>query len=131
MPRLPIILLGGPTGVGKTAFALELARRLGTEIINADSMQVYRFMDIGTAKPTREERLAVTHHLLDVVNPDEPFDASLYADMAHPLVAALHQRGKIALVVGGTGLYMKTLTRGICPGAPSSGAERLRLLHRL
>ncbi len=131
MPRLPIILLGGPTGVGKTAFALELARRLGTEIINADSMQVYRFMDIGTAKPTREERLAVAHHLLDVVNPDEPFDASLYADMAHPLVAALHQRGKIPLVVGGTGLYMKTLTRGICPGAPSSATERLWLLRRL
>lgn len=80
-------------------------------------MQVYRFMNIGTAKPTPEERLAVPHHLLDVVNPDEPFDAALYADMAQPLVDTLHRQGRIPLVVGGTGLYMKTLTM---LGAPSS-----------
>lgn len=131
MDRRPIILLGGPTGVGKTALALDLAHRLATEIINADSMQVYRFMDIGTAKPTPEERLVVPHHLLNVVNPDEPFDAALYAQMAHPVVAALQQRGMVPLVVGGTGLYMKALTRGICPGAPSSPEERSRLFREL
>ncbi len=131
MAQPPIILLGGPTGVGKTALALDLAHRLQTEIINADSMQVYRFMDIGTAKPTAQERLSVPHHLLDVVNPDDPFDAALYAEMARSIVAALHGQGKIPLVVGGTGLYMKALTRGICPGAPSSLEERSRLLCEL
>lgn len=131
MAHPPIILLGGPTGVGKTALALDLAHHLETEIINADSMQVYRFMDIGTAKPTPEERFFVPHHVLDVVNPDEPFDAALYAQMAHSVVAALHQQGRIPLVVGGTGLYMKALTRGVCPGAPSSPEERSRLLREL
>ena len=112
---LPIILLAGPTAVGKTALSLELAHRLNTEIVNADSMQIYRYMDIGTAKPTREERALAPHHLLDVVDPDEPFDAARYLDLAKPVVDALHAKGKIPLVVGGTGLYMKILTRGICP----------------
>ena len=124
---LPIILLAGPTAVGKTALSLELAHRLDTEIVNADSMQIYRYMDIGTAKPTPEERALAPHHLLDVVDPDEPFDAARYLDLAKPVVDALHAKGKIPLVVGGTGLYMKILTRGICPAAPGDPAVREQL----
>jgi tRNA dimethylallyltransferase len=126
--RLPIILLAGPTAVGKTSLSLEIASRLGTEIVNADSMQVYRFMDIGTAKPTAGERARVCHHLLDVVNPDESFDASHYIESARPVLAKLHARGLIPLVVGGTGLYMKVLTRGICEGPPGDAETKERLL---
>jgi len=126
--HLPIILLAGPTGVGKTALSIELAERLGTEIVNADSMQVYRHMDIGTAKPTAEERSRIRHHLLDVVDPDEPFYAARYLELARPVVDSLHRQGKIPIVVGGTGLYMKILTRGICSGAPTDPAIREQLL---
>ena len=124
----PVILLAGPTGVGKTELSLKLAERLGTEVVNADSMQVYRYMDIGTAKPSREERDRVRHHLLDIVDPDEAFDAARYLEFASPVVEALHQQQKIPLVVGGTGLYMKVLTRGICPGAPADREVRERLM---
>lgn len=122
-----IILIAGPTAVGKTALSLELAVRLGTEIVNADSMQVYRYMDIGTAKPTARERALTAHHLLDVVNPDEPFDAAGYVHLARPVLAELHRRGKVPLVVGGTGLYMKVLTRGICEAIPGDPEVRKQL----
>ena len=123
-----IILLSGPTGVGKTALSLELAERLKTDIVNADSMQIYRYMDIGTAKPSSDERTRIRHHLLDIVNPDEPFDAARYLQVATPVIDKLHQEGKIPLVVGGTGLYMKILTRGICRGAPTDPAVRQQVL---
>jgi tRNA dimethylallyltransferase len=122
-----IILLAGPTAVGKTALSLDIASRLGTEIVNADSMQVYRYMDIGTAKPSQEERSRVAHHLLDVVDPDEPFDGSRFLELARPVVERLHGEGKVPLVVGGTGLYMKILTRGICAGAPGDGRIKEQL----
>ena len=127
----PIILLAGPTAAGKTQLAIEIARCLGTEIINCDSMQVYRHMEIGTAKPTREERALVAHHLLDVADPDEPFDAARYAELARPVAEALQSRGQMPLVVGGTGLYMKVLTRGLCSAAPGDPAIREQLLHEL
>ncbi len=125
---LPIILLAGPTGVGKTALSLELARRLRTDIVNADSMQVYRYLDIGTAKPTAEERRLVRHHLLDVVDPDQSFDAGRYLELAQPVIEVLHRREKVPIVVGGTGLYMKVLLRGICPGAPDDPQLRRQLM---
>lgn len=132
--NLPIVLIAGPTAVGKTALSLDLAETLGAEIINADSMQVYRLMDIGTAKPSPEERTRVRHHLIDVADPDEPYDAALFVRQARSIIDALHAQGKIPLVVGGTGLYMKALTRGLCPG-PSGHAEIRRKiledLHRL
>ncbi len=127
----PLILLAGPTAVGKTELALELALRLGTEIINADSMQVYRTMDIGTAKPTPEQRALVPHHLLDVADPDEPLDAARYAELARPVIETLQDRGKVPLIVGGTGLYMKVLTRGICPDAPGDPELKQQLLREL
>ncbi|NLI81388.1 MAG: tRNA (adenosine(37)-N6)-dimethylallyltransferase MiaA [Deltaproteobacteria bacterium] len=131
MDATPIVLVGGPTGVGKSALAIELARRLGGEILNADSLQVYRYMDIGTAKPSDAERRLVPHHLLDLVRPDEPFDAALFGEAARPVIEALRAEGRVPIVTGGTGLYMKTLLGGICPGAPSSGPVREELLKEL
>jgi tRNA dimethylallyltransferase len=106
-------LSAAPTGIGKTSFAIELARRFRGEIIGADSMQLYRHMDIGTAKPTAEERAAVRHHMVDVVEPDEHFDADMYADMAYAKVLALTQDGILPFIVGGTGLYIKALIHGL------------------
>ena len=125
-PRIAIIL--GPTGVGKTAMALALGARLGSEIVSADSMQVYRGMDIGTAKPTPEERRLIPHHLLDVADPDEPFDASRYCTLAHEIITRLHGEGKPILVVGGTGLYIRALLGGLIagPGADESLRRSLK-----
>jgi tRNA dimethylallyltransferase len=99
--------------VGKTAAALALARQFPLEVVSADSRQVYRLMDIGTAKPSREERASVPHHLLDVVWPDEPFDAARFAELAVAAIAAIHGRERLPLVVGGTGLYIRALTGGL------------------
>lgn len=121
-PRLIILL--GPTGVGKSKLAIDLAEEFGGEIINADSMQVYRYMDIGTAKPTLEEQQRVKHHLIDVVTPDQPFNAALYRAIGRKVIDQLHREKKPIFVVGGTGLYIKVLTRGIFPSP--SGDSRLR-----
>ena len=126
-----IILLAGPTGVGKTECAIDLALQLGGEIINADFMQVYRRMEIGTAKPGPVQRALVPHHLLDVVDPDEPFDAGHYLQQAQSVIEALHIRGKLPLVVGGTGLYLKVLTRGICPVPPGDLLVKQQLLKEV
>lgn len=114
MSRKPkIIVLAGPTAVGKTAFAIGLAGALDGEIIGADSMQIYRYMDIGTAKPIGQERAQVPHHLIDIRDPDESFDASQYVREARKVVGEVIHRGKVPLVVGGTGLYIKALLGGI------------------
>jgi tRNA dimethylallyltransferase len=107
------VVICGPTGIGKTSFAIALAKRFHGEIIGADSMQLFRRMDIGTAKPTSEERAAVTHHMVDVVEPDEHFDAEMFAGMAYAKVLELSQRGVLPFVVGGTGLYIKSLIHGL------------------
>jgi len=120
----PLICVVGPTGVGKTEFALELAEAIGGEIVNADSRQVYRGMDIGTAKPTPEERARVPHHLLDVVAPGEPFSAGTFVRLADAAVADIRARGRVPLVVGGTGLYVRALVDGFWNGPP--GAPGLR-----
>jgi len=113
-PRL--IVIAGPTGVGKTGIALQLAAVFGGEIISADAMQVYRLMDIGTAKPNMHQRSLVRHHLLDVVAPDEPFNAALFVQWAQPVIEDLHRRQKPIFVVGGTGLYIKALLGGLLAG---------------
>jgi tRNA dimethylallyltransferase len=122
MPKPRLVILLGPTGVGKTEMALNMAGQWGGEIVSADSMQVYRGMDIGTAKPTLEERMRIPHHLLDVVDPDEPFHASRYCDLAREVIGRLHKEGKPVFVVGGTGLYIRTLLGGLIdiPGADES-----------
>ena len=122
-----VIAVMGPTAVGKTGLVLQLAKDLGGEIVNADSMQIYRFMDIGTAKPTAAERAAVVHHLLDIVDPDQDFDASLYIQLARKTIKKLVEEGKVAIAVGGTGLYLKALFHGLFPSAHSDQVIRQRL----
>ena len=113
MDRPCLVILLGPTGVGKSQLAIELAMDLGGEIVNADSMQVYRYMDIGTAKPTLEEQRKVRHHLIDMVTPDQFFNAALYRTLARKTIDELHKSKKPVFIVGGTGLYIKALIQGI------------------
>jgi tRNA dimethylallyltransferase len=111
----PIFLLLGPTASGKTALALELAARLPLEILNCDSMQVYRGMDIGTAKPTAEELARAPHHLFDLVAPDQELNAGSYGKLADAAIAEVEGRGRFALLVGGTGLWARAVTHGVAP----------------
>jgi len=110
-PRVVIVL--GPTGVGKSKLAIEWAEELGGEIISADSMQVYRYMDIGTAKPTLDDQKRVQHHLIDLVPPDQPFHAALYRTLGRKTIDQLYENKTPIWVVGGTGLYIKTLIQGL------------------
>jgi tRNA dimethylallyltransferase len=103
----------GPTSAGKTILAIELALRFDGEIVNADSMQIYRYMDIGTGKPTPEQRARVPHHLLDVVTPDVPYDAGRYAQEARAAARTLHERGRAVFLTGGTGLYIRAFLEGL------------------
>jgi len=127
-PKPRLIIFAGPTGVGKTGLALQLASAAGGEILSADAMQVYRFMDIGTAKPTSEQRSLVKHHLLDVADPDEPFNAALFIKQAQPVIGALHAERKPIFVVGGTGLYIRALLGGLFDGPQAD--ETLRASYR-
>ena len=107
-----LICIAGPTASGKTALSIALAKELGGEIVSCDSMQVYKRMDIGTAKPTPQEREGIPHHMIDVCDPREDFYVGKYCDMATPNVDDILARGKTAIIVGGTGLYMDALIRG-------------------
>jgi tRNA dimethylallyltransferase len=113
MNRPRVVILLGPTGMGKSKLAIEWAEELGGEIISADSMQVYRYMDIGTAKPTLNDQKRVQHHLIDLVTPDQPFHAALYRTLGRKKIDQLYRDKKPIWVVGGTGLYIKTLTQGL------------------
>ena len=122
-----IICVVGPTASGKTALAVELAKRFNGEVVSCDSMQIYRRMDIGTAKPTGDEMQGIPHHMIDVAEPDEDFSVSRYCCMASPIVDDIVARGKTAIIAGGTGLYMDSLIKGnsFAP-FPSTGVrERL------
>ena len=107
-----IICIAGPTASGKTALAVELAKTFNGEVVSCDSMQIYRRMDIGTAKPTQDEMQGIPHHMIDVAEPDEDFSVSRYCEIASPIVDDIVARGKTAIIVGGTGLYMDSLIRG-------------------
>jgi tRNA dimethylallyltransferase len=113
MDRPRVVILLGPTGAGKSKLAIEWAEESGGEIISADSMQVYRYMDIGTAKPTLDDQKRVQHHLIDLVTPDQPFHAALYRTLGRKTIDQLFWDKKPIWVVGGTGLYIKTLTQGL------------------
>ena len=122
-----IICIAGPTASGKTALAVELAKELNGEVVSCDSMQVYRRMDIGTAKPTQEEKQGIVHHMIDVAEPDEDFSVSRYCEMAAPIVEDIIARGKTAIIAGGTGLYMDSLIKGnaFAPFPSTGMRERL------
>ncbi len=122
-----ILVVGGVTAAGKTAAALALARRQGGELIGADSVQVYRGFDIGSAKPTEAELGGVRHHLIDVIDPDEEIDAARYAALADAAIADVAARGKLPIVVGGTGLWIRALLRGLVALPEVDPALRARL----
>ncbi len=125
LPLLPAIV--GPTATGKSDLAIAMARRIGGEIISADSMQVYRYMDIGTAKPSREIRAKIPHHFIDILDPDEIYSAGEFARQAHRFIYEKRKKGIPLIVVGGTGLYIKALEKGLaeCPAIPESIQRRL------
>jgi len=121
------VLLLGPTGSGKTALSLELGERFGGEIVSCDSVAVYRGMDVGTAKPTREEQARLPHHLIDIVNPDQPFTAGEYSRQARAVLREIAARGRLPIVTGGTGLYLRALTDGLFAGPERHDELRARL----
>src|SRR5438046_1866166 len=121
------LILTGPTGSGKSRLALELAPRLGAEIVAMDSMTLYRGMDVGTAKPTAEERARVPHHLLDVLDPWESASVAWWLEQAGQAVRDIEARGKVALFAGGTPLYLKALLQGLFDGPPADRGLRARL----
>jgi tRNA dimethylallyltransferase len=127
----PLVVVAGPTASGKTALALHLAEELGGEIISCDSVAVYRLMEIGTAKPTLEERTRVTHHCLDLYWPDEACTAGDYARHAREAIAGIRERGRIPIVAGGTGLYLRALLEGLAPAPQRDEALRERLRERI
>ena len=135
----PVVVVTGPTGSGKSALAIQLALRFGGEIVNADSMQVFRYMDIGTAKPTPAERQRVPHHLFDVSDPDENYSAGRFAKEARAAAALIHRRDRVVFLTGGTGLYIRAFLDGLVetgaadrilrlsePGASDPGPEDRR-----
>lgn len=129
-PSEPILAIVGPTAAGKTGLALELAERFGAEIINADSRQVYRGLDIGSAKPTKAERQRVRHHVVDVVDPDEEFHCARFLQLADEAIAEVRGRGRRVLVVGGTGLYVRVLRGGLFPGPSRDPVLRAQWMAR-
>jgi tRNA dimethylallyltransferase len=122
-----VVIICGPTAIGKTAVGMELSEKFHGEIVGADSMQVYRHMDIGTAKPTPAERRRVVHHMVDVVDPDEDFDAVQFSKQAREAIAEIIRRGRVPFVVGGTGLYIKALLHGLFQSEPVDPDIRNRL----
>ena len=123
----PLVAIVGPTASGKSALALRLARERSGEIVSCDSLQVYRGLDVGSAKATRAERAAIEHHLLDVADPGEMFSAADYARLARAALGVVRGRGRLPIVAGGTGLYLRALLEGLFEGPPRDEALRRRL----
>ncbi|HYB12227.1 MAG TPA: tRNA (adenosine(37)-N6)-dimethylallyltransferase MiaA [Myxococcota bacterium] len=130
-PRPPVVVVTGPTAAGKSACAIRLAERFDGEIVNADSMQVYRYLDIGTAKPSAKERGRVAHHVIDVALPDEIYSAGRYAVDARSSAARIHARGRAVFLAGGTGLYIRAFLSGLlgAGGADESLRQQLEEEH--
>lgn len=126
-----VVILLGPTGSGKTALSLALAQRFQGEIVSCDSVAVYRGMELGTAKPSREERARIPHHLIDVTTPDQPFTAGVYSRLARKALQEIAARQRLPIVSGGTGLYLRALTEGLFAGPPRQEDLRSRLQKSL
>ena len=125
--KAPLVVIAGPTGLGKTAVAAALARRIEIEVVSADSRQVYRGMDVATGKPSAETRRQVAHHLVDVVDPDDRYQAARFRQDAAAAIEAIRARGRLPVVVGGTGLYIRALVRGLDPAPPADPDYRREL----
>ena len=125
--KKPLVVIVGPTAVGKSEVAIELAKKINGEIVSCDSRQVYEHLNIGTAKPTKEERKKIPHHLIDIIKPHEEFNAFLYAQKAHKTISKIHRKRKIPILVGGSGLYLRAVINGIFPGAGKNKEIRKRL----
>jgi tRNA dimethylallyltransferase len=129
-PAKPLLILVGPTAIGKTAMSLAIADQFDCEIVSVDSMQVYRFLDIGTAKASSSERARIRHHLIDIIDPDEQYDAARFATDAKAAIADIHSRKRIPLVTGGTGLYLRALLEGVFECLPADHDIRQELQRR-
>lgn len=126
-----ILVIAGPTASGKKAAAFAMAKRFGGEIVSADSRKVYRHLDIGTAKPSAEDRARLPHHLIDIIEPDEPFSAGDWARLAGEAVRDIHRRGNLPVISGGTGFYIKAFREGLSEGIDSDSEIRARLSQEL
>ena len=113
MSKIPLVVVMGATASGKTALAIDIAKAIDGEIVSADSMQIYKYMDIGTAKPTTAERAECVHHLIDFIEPDEEFSVADYVTLAHKTIKDITDRGKIAVMCGGTGLYIDSVVNDV------------------
>ncbi len=130
MEKIPLLVVVGPTASGKSKYAIEQAIKLGGEIISGDSMQIYRKMDIGTAKPTEEEKCGIPHHLIDIADIDEPFSAAKFVSLAESAIKDIVSRGKLPIIAGGTGLYIDTLVSGTSLSATEEDEELRACLFR-
>ncbi|MGN0163837.1 MAG: tRNA (adenosine(37)-N6)-dimethylallyltransferase MiaA [Candidatus Ornithomonoglobus sp.] len=131
MKKIPLVVVAGPTASGKTRLAIDIAKRFDGEIISADSMQIYKYMNIGTAKPTAEERAECTHHLVDFVEPNAEFSVADYTELAHKVIADITARGKLAVMCGGTGLYINSVVNDITFGKQDTNYEMREELKAL
>jgi len=132
MARMPLIVIAGPTSVGKTAISIALAKKLNAEIVSADSRQIYKEMNIGTAKPTLEEQQGILHYLLDIIFPDEMFTLADYVKKAWDAIEAIHAKGKTPIMTGSSGLYIRAVAEGfVLPNAPPNPELRQKLQERL
>lgn len=129
--KKPLIVIAGPTASGKTALSISLAKHFDGEIISADSMQIYKYMDIGTAKPTEEEKAGIPHYMMDIVEPSVSFSVADYCNMAHKTIAEIHSKGKLPIIVGGTGLYIDSLVNNVDFGSPDSDPKIRAQLEKL
>ncbi len=131
LPNNALVIVLGPTGAGKSDLALSLAQKYSGEIVNCDSLQLYRYLDIGTAKVPPGERRGIEHHLIDVLDPDQVFNAADYSRLARPVLASISSRNRLPIVVGGTGFYLRALLDGLSPAPQRDEALRARLMERL